>query len=210
MSRTIAVTAALALVAVLGGTWAATVWRGAGADDPFAPCRQGQVAGGDIGGPFTLVDENGTTVTDADVFTAPTIVYFGYTFCPDICPTDSARNGFALEILDERGVPANAAFITIDPERDTPEVVAAFTANFHPRMLGLTGTRDQIDTAIRAWRVLAQKEEGGDPQFYLMNHSTFSYLAMPGIGFVEFFNRETTPEQMADTVQCFAEHATAN
>ena len=206
MSRTIVISAALGLAAVLGGTYAATLWQGAGAN----PCTGGQVAGGDIGGPFTLVDETGRTVTDAEVFAAPTILYFGYTFCPDICPTDTARNGFALEVLEERGIIANAAFITIDPARDTPDVVAAFTDNFHPRMLGLTGTQEQVDAAVRAWRVLAQKQADGDPDYYLMNHSTFSYLGMPGTGFAEFFGRETTPEEMADTVQCFVEQAATN
>lgn len=176
-------------------------------DDAFAACRAGQVAGGDIGGPFTLVDENGAIVTDEQVFVAPTIVYFGYTFCPDICPMDSQRNAFALEVLEDRGIIANAAFVTIDPARDTVDVVRDFTDNFHPRMIGLTGTQDQIDVATRAWRVLAQKDDSGDAEFYLMNHSTFSYLSMPGIGFVEYFNRDTTPEAMADTVACFVEAA---
>jgi protein SCO1/2 len=206
MSRTIVISAALGLAAVLGGTYAATLWQSAGVN----PCAAGQVAGGDIGGPFTLTDESGRSVTDADVFTAPTILYFGYTFCPDICPTDTARNGFALEVLEERGIIANAAFITIDPARDTPDVVAAFTDNFHPRMLGLTGTQEQIDAAVREWRVLAQKDDSGDPEFYLMNHSTFSYLVMPGTGFAEFFNRGTTPEEMADTVACYVEQAATN
>jgi len=198
--RTIAITAVAALGAMVLGTWAATLLRPA--NDRFAACRDGQVAGGSIGGPFTLVDENGATVTDAQVFTAPTIVYFGYTFCPDICPTDVQRNAFALEDLEARGIIANGAFITIDPARDTVDVVRDFTAAFHPRMIGLTGTQDQIDVATRAWRVLAERGTGDD-DFYLMNHSIFSYLALPGIGYVDFYNRDATPEAMAESVACF-------
>jgi len=198
--------AAAAVGAAVLGTLAATTLLRA-PDDAMSACRGGQVAGGDIGGPFTLVDENGATVSEADVFVAPTIVYFGYTFCPDVCPMDSQRNAFALEVLEDRGIIANAAFITIDPARDTVDVVREFTDNFHPRMIGLTGTQDQIDVAVRAWRVLAQKDDSGDPDFYLMNHSTLSYLAMPDIGFVEYFNNDATPEEMADTVACFVEAA---
>jgi len=203
--NTFAITAAAAIGAVMLGTWVATLLRPA--DDAFAVCRNGQVAGGSIGGPFTLVDENGATVTDAQVFTAPTIVYFGYTFCPDICPTDVQRNAFAIEDLEDMGIIANGAFITIDPARDTVDVVRDFTASFHPRMIGLTGSQEQIDVAVRAWRVLAQRGEGDD-DFYLMNHSTFSYLAMPGVGYVDFFNRDTTPEEIATAAACFVDVAT--
>jgi protein SCO1/2 len=176
--------------------------------DRLAQCRGGAVAGGDIGGPFTLVDETGQTVTDADVITAPTIVYFGYTFCPDICPMDVQRNGFALEILDEQGVMANGLFITIDPERDTPEVVAAFTENFHPRMLGLTGSDEQVAAASAAYRTYYRKQEAeADDPYYLMDHSTFSYIVLPGEGFVDFIRREDTPEDVAARVACFAEAA---
>lgn len=202
---TLMIAAAAALGAAVLGTWAATLMRPA--EDAFAACRAGQVAGGSIGGPFTLVDENGVTVTDAQVFNAPTIVYFGYTFCPDICPMDVQRNAFALEVLEQRGIIANGVFITIDPARDTVDVVRDFTAAFHPRMIGLTGSPEQIDAASSAWRVLAQKGEAAEDEFYLMNHSTFSYLAMPGIGFVEVFNRETTPEALADTVACYVDAA---
>jgi protein SCO1 len=205
MSRTIAILATAALGAVLAGTYAATLYRDT--DNIFAACTGGQVAGGDLGGPLELVDETGQTVTDADIFTGPTILYFGYTFCPDICPTDVARNGFAMELLDEQGIAVNGAMITIDPARDTPDVLAAFTDNFHPRMLGLTGSDDQIDAAKRAWRVIGNREEGGDPEFYLMNHTTFSYLVLPGHGFVSFFNRDTTPEEMAAQTACFVQAA---
>lgn len=165
----------------------------------------GTAIGGSIGGPFTLVDETGATVTDQDVITAPTVVYFGYTFCPDVCPMDSQRNAFALEDLEDRGIIANALFITIDPERDTPEVVADFTHSFHDRMLGLTGSAEQVAEAARAYRVFYSRDDSEGSEFYLMNHSTSTYFVTPKSGFVDVFSRETTPEEMADRVACYVE-----
>ena len=206
MSRIAAIAAATVAVALLGAGLGYVLVADRGSDR-FAQCREGQIAGGEIGGPFTLLDSSGRTVTDRDVFTRPSLVYFGYTFCPDICPMDTQRNAFALEELEDRGIIANGLFISIDPERDTPEVLRDFTANFHDRLLGLTGTPEQVAAASRAYRTIYQKEEGGDPEYYLMSHSTFTYLDMPGVGFVDFVNRDATPEEIADRVQCFVEAA---
>ncbi len=200
---------ALALVAVMLGAMGYLVFTRSGAsDDQFAQCRSSQVAGGAvaIGGPFTLVNGEGVTVTDADVITEPSILYFGYTFCPDVCPMDAARNADAIDVLDERGVSATPVFISVDPERDTPEVVAEFADYMHPKMIGLTGSEDQVRAASLAYRTYYNRQDG-DEEFYLVDHSTFSYLVLPDHGFVEFFRRETTPEQMADTVACFAKAA---
>lgn len=195
--------AVLAGVAVGGVVLVTAGFMLYGGDQGFAQCTGGQIAGGDIGGPFTLVDENGTTVTETDVITAPTLVYFGYTFCPDICPMDVQRNGFALEELDDRGRDVNALFVTIDPARDTVDVVRDYTANFHDRMVGLTGSDEQVAAAVRAYRAYASKDTSGDPEFYLMNHSTFTYLVTPQSGFVDFFTRDLTPEDVANRVECF-------
>ncbi|WP_298840895.1 SCO family protein [uncultured Roseobacter sp.] len=176
--------------------------------DQFAQCRASQIAGGagSIGGPFELVNASGETVTDKDVITEPSILYFGYTFCPDVCPLDTARNAEAVDILAERGITATPVFITVDPARDTPEVVGDFAYNLHERMIGLTGSDAQIKAASEAYRTYYKAHEGDD-EFYLVDHSTFSYLVLPEQGFVEFFRREATPEQMADTVACFVESA---
>ena len=165
-------------------------------------CRGGTAAG-TIGGPFTLVDAHGVTVTDKDVITKPTLVYFGYTFCPDVCPFDNARNAQAIDILEERGISATPVFISIDPARDTPAVMLEYTANVHPAMIGLTGSEAQIEEAADAYRVLYQRRDigGGD---YLMDHTVFTYLMMPETGFADFFQRDTTPEQIAEKVACFA------
>ncbi|SDW71257.1 SCO family protein [Litoreibacter albidus] len=191
------------VVAMLGGT-AAYVMMNKGGDDKFASCSSSAVAGGDIGGPFELVSETGETVTNTDVITDPTLVYFGYTFCPDVCPLDAARNAEALDVLEERGINANALFITIDPERDSPEVVAEYTDVMHPRMLGLTGSPQQVKAASQAYKTY-YKKQAGDPEYYLVDHSTFTYLVLPESGFVEFFRRDDSPEKIADAVACYAQ-----
>jgi protein SCO1/2 len=201
---TVAIAAGLVVVAGLAALILVTTFPAP--RDRFAACRGGAVAGGDIGGPFTLIDRTGATVTDRDVFTTPSILYFGYTFCPDVCPLDSMRNAQAVEILEQDyGIIATPVFITVDPERDTPEVVGEFARNFHDRMIGLTGTPVQVAAASAAYRTYYRKQEAeGDDPFYLVDHSTFSYIVLPEIGFVDFIRREDSPEDVAARVACFA------
>lgn len=207
MTKIYAAIAAAAVVGLLGGTALYIFLQND--DDAFAQCRGGQIGGGDIGGPFTLVDETGATVTDADVLAKPALIYFGYTFCPDVCPLDAARNAEAVDILEEQGFEVTPIFISVDPARDTPEVLAEFTEYLHPNMIGLTGSEEQVKAASQAYKTFYRKQEGGDPEYYLVDHSTFTYLTLPGIGFVDFFRREDTAVQMAERVACFAANAPA-
>jgi protein SCO1/2 len=201
MSRPVVLTSALAIAAILGGVaFFALQTRDV---DQLAACRSTEISDNTIGGPFELVREDGVTVTETDVITKPTILYFGYTFCPDICPLDSMRNADAQRILNEQGYDVQTAFITIDPERDTPEVVQDFTDLFHEDMIGLTGTPEQVKTASKAYKTYYKKQEDGDPEYYLVDHSTFTYLVMPDVGFTDFFKRNDSPEQMAERVSCF-------
>lgn len=204
-ARIAAVAAGVVAVAGLSATW---YFTSGGEQDQFAQCRKAAVAGGAgaIGGPFTLVSETGATVTDKDVITKPSLLYFGYTFCPDVCPLDNARNVEAVSLLEESGYEVTPVFISIDPDRDTPEVLADFTDNFHPRMIGLTGSAEQVKAASQAYRTYYRVQNPGDP-YTLVDHSTQTYLVLPEAGFVEFFNRDTTPEAMAETVACFADAA---
>ncbi|WP_149588497.1 SCO family protein [Tabrizicola flagellatus] len=202
MTRFYATVATVAVAAFLGGSaWYVLSDREA---DPFAQCRQGQVAGGDIGGPFTLVNSAGQTVTDAEVLTKPSLVYFGYTFCPDVCPFDMSRNVEAVDLLEKKGIDVTPVFISIDPERDTPEALADYEANLHPKLIALTGSAEQVRAASQAYKTFYKRRETGD-EFYLLDHSTFTYLVLPGVGFVDFFRREITSEQMAESVACFVE-----
>ncbi len=172
--------------------------------DIFADCRASAISGGAgaIGGPFELMREDGQIVTDQEVFTKPTILYFGYTFCPDVCPLDNARNAQAQDLLQEAGYDVQTAFITIDPERDTVEVVADYTDLFHEDMIGLTGTLEQTTAASKAYKTYFKKQDG-DPEYYLVDHSTHSYLVMPEVGFTEFFRRDDQPEKLAQTAACY-------
>ncbi len=171
-------------------------------NDRPSSCSGNQVAGGEatIGGPFTLVNQYGETVTDKDVITGPTLIYFGYTFCPDICPFDVARNVEAVDILDEQGEKVTPVFITIDPARDTPEVLREFAEVMHEEMIALTGTEEQVAAASKAYRTYYSKN--GEGEDYLMDHSTQTYLMSPD-GFLDFFRRDATPEKMAETISCY-------
>lgn len=207
MTRMFAILAAVAAMASLGGMWLSTLFRSS--DDMFAKCRSSQIAGGSdqIGGPFELVNGAGQTVTDKDVITEPSLLYFGYTFCPDVCPLDTTRNADAVDILSENGKQVTPIFISIDPQRDTPEVVGEFAENLHERMIGLTGTAEQVKAASQAYKTYfkAHPSEEGEEDYYLVDHSTFTYLVLPEQGFVEFFRRDLTPEQLAENVGCFVD-----
>ncbi len=201
MAKTVAIAASTALVGMLAATWWVTRDT---SDDAFAGCRASVVAGGTaaIGGPFTLVNGQGETVTDKDVITKPSLVYFGYTFCPDVCPLDNARNAEAIDLLQEQGRDVQPVFISIDPERDTPEVVAEYASYVHDDMIALTGSAEQVKAASKAYKTYYRKQEG-DEEYYLVDHSTFTYLMLPEVGFVEFFKREDTPEDIARRTACF-------
>lgn len=208
MVKTIAIAASLAVAVLLGAILLITSAQDP--DEQFAQCRAGQIAGGSaaIGGPFELVSETGQSVTDAQVIDQPTLIYFGYTFCPDVCSIDVSRNATAVDILEEdHGSIVKPVFISIDPKRDTPEVVADYTEIMHPRMLGLTGSPEQVKAASQAYRTFYKAHDQDDDEFYLVDHSTLSYLVFPDRGFAEFFRRDETPERMAERIQCFLEAA---
>lgn len=205
MSKFYALAAAAVLTGLIGGT-AGYVWLKQ-AGDPFAQCRSSAVGGGAIGGAFTLQDETGALVSDREILTTPALIYFGYTFCPDVCPLDNARNAEAVDILEEQGFDVTPIFISIDPERDTPEVMRDYAESMHPRMRALTGTPEQVKQAAQAYKAYYRKPEGGDPDYYLMDHSTFTYLQLPGMGFADFFRREETSDRMAERVACFLQNS---
>lgn len=196
--------ASVALLALVGGV--VLVQSGPSDDDIFAACRAGVVGGGAIGGPFTLVDENGAVVTEKDVITGPTLIYFGYTFCPDVCPLDNIRNAEAVDLLEAEGIQIKPVFISFDPQRDTPDVLRDFTDAMHPRMLGLTGSEQQVKAASQAYKTYFKRQEDGG-EYYLIDHSTFSYFMMPEHGFVEFFNRDASAQDVAKSMACFVNAA---
>ncbi|EWY41423.1 electron transporter SenC [Skermanella stibiiresistens SB22] len=154
-----------------------------------------------IGGPFSLTDSTGKPVTQADYQGRYTLIYFGFTFCPDVCPTELQVMATALDRLGAKADQVQPLFVTVDPERDTVTQMAEYVAQFHPRLIGLTGTPDQIAQAARAYRVYYAKAPGKDGDgYYTMDHSSFVYLMGPDGRFLEAFAHGTTPERMAETI----------
>ncbi|MEL6206039.1 MAG: SCO family protein [Pseudomonadota bacterium] len=203
-TKTFAIVAGALTAGVLAAT-AGFVLIG-GQDSAAAQCNAGVVAG-DLGGPFELVSETGETVTDADVITEPSLIYFGYTFCPDVCPLDTVRNAEVVDLLAEDGKEVQPIFITVDPARDTVEVVDDFTANIHPDMLGLTGSDEQVQSVSQTYRTYFNRHDDEGDEFYLVDHSTFSYLVTPEAGVVGVFRRELTADQLAEQASCVLDAA---
>ncbi|WP_137123660.1 SCO family protein [Roseomonas sp. HF4] len=210
--------AALALVLLLGTVWG-FAWFGrapgesladaflrrvagltglTGLDMPAPSAGGVQLAQGvSLGGPFTLVDHTGRTVTERDFAGRALLVYFGFTYCPDVCPTELGTIAAALDAMGQGADRVTPVFITVDPERDTPEAMADYVSRFHPRLVGLTGTADQIAQAARAYRVYYAKVRPRDSTDYLMDHSSFIYLVGPDGRVRSLFRPETSPEAIA-------------
>jgi len=159
--------------------------------------------GARIGGPFALTDQNGKTVKDTDFAGKFRIIYFGYSYCPDVCPVDLQKiaAGFARfeKQQPERASQIQPIFITIDPERDTPQVLKQYVSAFHPRLIGLTGTPEQIKQVADAYLVMykAQKPAGADPKAYLVDHSRQAYLMGKKGEPIALLPYDDTPEAIA-------------
>ncbi|RFB79257.1 SCO family protein [Methylovirgula sp. 4M-Z18] len=148
-----------------------------------------------IGGPFALVAQDGKSFTDKDMLGKPTLIFFGYTHCPDVCPTTLFDMS---EVLRKLGPDKKVAalFITVDPERDTPEVLKDYLSSFDPRIVGLSGDRTAVEAAMRNYRVYAKKVPANDGG-YTMDHTSLIYLMDKQGRFVNPFNLERTPEEAA-------------
>jgi protein SCO1/2 len=154
-----------------------------------------------IGGPFELTDQDGNKVTDQTYKGKLMLIYFGFTYCPDACPTALGVMSAALDKLDVAGERVVPILISVDPERDTPQVLKDYVSNFHPRMVGLTGTPEQIAQVAKAYRVWYEKAAGATGGEYLMNHTVLIYL-MDGDGkYVANFGPEATPDQIAAKIR---------
>ena len=165
------------------------------------PIAEAPLAGARIGGPFTLTDQNGLPRTDADFTGKYRMMYFGYTFCPDVCPVDVAHLVAGYRAFTKND-PARAAkiipvFVSVDPERDTPAVLKQFTAAFDPALVGLTGTPDQIAAIAKAYGVVVQiQKTPGNPN-YLVDHSRAAYLMAPDGKPIALLSQDAKPEVIA-------------
>jgi cytochrome oxidase Cu insertion factor (SCO1/SenC/PrrC family) len=196
MVRAILIVAALtALIAGALGVW---YWR---VDGPMAePATTGRAL---IGGPFSLVNQDGERVTEADFAGRYKLIFFGYTYCPDYCPMNLVTMTRAIDLLEpelaERVVPI---FISVDPERDTVAHLKDYAALFHPRLVALTGTPEEVDAAARAYRVYySRAAPDGSTTDYLVDHSIFTYLMGPDGAYVTHFGHDATPEAMAERLR---------
>jgi cytochrome oxidase Cu insertion factor (SCO1/SenC/PrrC family) len=183
------ITAVLAVAAVVGLALVVLLHE--------SPRREGSPS---IGGPFTLVNHLGETVTDADFRGHFLLLFFGYTYCPDVCPTTLTAISDALDLLGSDGDKVTPAFVTVDPERDTPEYLKEYLAYFHPRLVGLTGTSDQVAAAAGAYRVYYAKGGKAGIEDYIMDHTSVIYLMDPAGNYLAHFANDTTPEDMASGI----------
>jgi cytochrome oxidase Cu insertion factor (SCO1/SenC/PrrC family) len=166
---------------------------GAGLADIASP------VGASIGGPFTLTDQNGTERHAEDFRGKLMLIYFGYTYCPDVCPTELQTMSEALDRLGAKGDAVQPIFITVDPARDTPEQLKSYAENFHPRLLALTGSAEQIAQVARAYKVFYQPVKQGDGE-YLMDHSSIVYLMDRDGHYLAHFGGNLNAEQMAAAI----------
>jgi protein SCO1 len=161
----------------------------------YAPSPVGQAVAA-VGGPFQLTDQNGKAVTDADMKGKPFLVFFGFTHCPDICPTTLFDMSQLMKELGPDADRTGALFITVDPERDTPKVMSDYLSNFDPHVRGLSGDPAAVAAALKAYRVYAKKVplENGD---YTMDHTALVYLMDKSGRFVAPFDVSRTPKAEA-------------
>lgn len=162
------------------------------------------LAGAKIGGAFSLIDQDGRRVTDRDFAGRYRLVYFGYTFCPDVCPTGLQHLAQGLRAF-EKADPARAAkvqpiFITVDPARDTPAVLKTYVAAFHPRLIGLTGSEAAIADVAKRYAVFYQKKAEPGASAYLMDHSSQAILFGPGGEPIALVPQDRPPAEVAETL----------
>ncbi|WP_373087773.1 SCO family protein [Sneathiella sp.] len=159
------------------------------------------VGGPQLGGPFELVNHKGETVTDEDFRGKLMLVFFGYTNCPDVCPTEMQTISLAMQALGDDADEVVPIFVTVDPARDTVDVMADFVSAFDPSLIGLTGTDAQIDKIKDEYRVYGEKGEGEDQDYYLVNHTSFTYLMGRDGKLVTVFSYGTPAEDMAAKIR---------
>ena len=199
----IKVTGALVVLALVTA-YVLGVWPFAGKLEKVAS-SQGEAL---VGGPFSLVDHTGRRVTDADFAGQNKLMFFGYTYCPDMCPLGLATIAAAYEQLSpeeqQRVVPI---FVTVDPERDTVEAIADYVDLFHPKMVGLTGTLEETAATAKAYRVYYRKAESESATEYLVDHSTFTYLMDGENHYVTHFGHDAQPADLVEGIRRHLESA---
>ena len=157
-----------------------------------------------LGGPIDLIDQNENAFSLEKQNASLSLLYFGYSYCPDICPYDLERNAYVKDIMDEQQLDINLVFITLDPLRDTSERLKDFSEYIHNSMIALTGSIDQIDALKKAYGVFGKSNKvDHEDSSYLVDHSTFTYLVNNNGEVLSFFNRRESPEKISEKIRCF-------
>ena len=157
-----------------------------------------------LGGPINLIDQNEMSFSLIKQDAAFSLLYFGYSFCPDICPYDLERNAYVKDIMDEEQLDLNLIFITLDPLRDTSERLKDFSEYIHDSMISLTGSNKEIEALKKAYGVFGKSNMvDNKDRSYLLDHSTFSYLVNKKGEVLSFFNRRETPDKIVEKIKCF-------
>lgn len=156
-----------------------------------------------VGGPFEMVRHDGVTVTDADYRGRNMLIFFGFTFCPDVCPTELSKIAEVMDILGDDAQKVVPIFVSVDPGRDTPEAMADYVSAFHDDMVGLTGSQEQVNSIAKAFKVYHKKviTDPDNPQDYGMDHSSVIYLMGPDGKFVAPILPNSIPDQMAALIK---------
>jgi len=168
----------------------------------FQPTQVMSIGKAAVGGPFTLTDHTGRRVTDQDFRGKYMLVYFGFTFCPDVCPTGLQVMAAALDQLGPKAEEIIPIFISVDPERDTPEQLAQYVPSFHPRLIGLTGSPEEIQSVAKAYRVYFRKvKDEKSTAEYTIDHTSIIYLMDPNGEFVTHFTHATPVDVMVEKLE---------
>lgn len=213
----VAALVAVLMVSILGVLYFTGILESDSARNNFAsqPTLYTPLSPPTRGGPFSLIDHSGRAVTDEDFRDRFMLVFFGYTYCPDICPTELQTMSEAMDALGAAGEKLQPVFISVDPERDTPEVLADYVDVFHPRLIGLTGPAEQIAAAAKVYHAAymkvplpsaepaAEGGEGGDSDDYGMAHSVTTYLVGPDGRILASYPRGTRSQDMAEDIRQF-------
>ena len=191
----------LVWVAVIGAIVLYTQTDGGSLFGNLNDAQQEAIHLSDVGGPFTLTDHTGQRVSDQDFRGSYMLIYFGYTYCPDICPTDLLVMSHAIEMLGDSGKEVQPLFITVDPARDTVASLADYVPNFHPRLKGLTGSEAEIAAAAEAYKAYFKLgEEKEAPDDYPVDHTDIIYLMGPDGEFIDHFQRGRRPAEIAQLI----------
>ncbi len=202
--RTIALLCCLGLVLGLGLAWVQVSQENGKAQslNRIEPAVAGVATGEvSIGGGFALTDHHGKAVTEADYEGAYKLIFFGFTLCPDICPAELKKISKVMEKLGDDGANIQPLFISIDPARDTPEVLADFLADYHPKIVGLTGTEDEVDVVIDAYKVYAAKVQVPGMSEYTMDHSSFTFFMSPDNEMLTLFSTDDSVAAIAAEIR---------